>query len=334
MEKLVSIIIPVYNVEKYIEQCIYSVINQTYKNIEIIIINDGSTDCSIEKISKIKDERITIITQENKGLSAARNEGIQQSKGDYISFVDSDDFISRKYIETFVYFIEKYDVDIVCCESIDFLDGFDKKAEEQVNSITCIEDISIDIFNSETAIVNMFYQKPSITGTVLKLYKRKLMENFSFPNGRYYEDLATTYILFQMAGNIAFLSPKMYAYRFRNTSIMSRGSEKKIQDCLWLSKKINSDFYNKNHILRNAAWCAIFRINRIVSAQTKMSNKQFKFLWNNIKTYRKSVLLNTQANKRDRILAASAFGGSLIFKICISFFGKARYVAKKLLLYR
>ena len=109
----VSIIIPVYNVEKYLDKCLKSVLNQTYKNIEIIVINDGSTDNSLKICKKYKDKRIVLIDKENGGVSSARNKGLELASGKYITFVDSDDWLELDAIENMVSFIEKENVDFV-----------------------------------------------------------------------------------------------------------------------------------------------------------------------------------------------------------------------------
>ena len=113
-EDLITIIIPVYNVEQYLERCLESVIRQSYKNLEIIIVNDGSTDSSLKITDEFKerDHRITVINQSNAGLSAARNTGIAASNGKYLSFVDSDDYIHRQFIELLYLNAEKYKADI------------------------------------------------------------------------------------------------------------------------------------------------------------------------------------------------------------------------------
>ncbi len=119
MEALISIIIPVYNVEKYLEECIESCINQTYRNIEIILINDGSTDNSLEICQKYAniDNRIIVKSISNSGVAHARNVGIGVSKGDYITFIDSDDFVDKRYCELMYKVLEERKADIACCTS-------------------------------------------------------------------------------------------------------------------------------------------------------------------------------------------------------------------------
>ena len=110
-QELISIVVPIYNTDSYLEKCIKSIINQTYKNLEIILINDGSTDNSLNIINKYKkqDHRIRVINQSNKGLSECRNIGIKKSKGEFIAFIDSDDYVDLKYIEILYKNIKEYD---------------------------------------------------------------------------------------------------------------------------------------------------------------------------------------------------------------------------------
>ena len=110
---LVSIVVPVYNVENYVSKCIQSIFRQTFKNYELIVVNDGSTDNSLSKLQKFSDNRLKIINQKNKGLSGARNTGIKRAIGKYITFIDSDDWISEDYLEVMVSYARKYNADIV-----------------------------------------------------------------------------------------------------------------------------------------------------------------------------------------------------------------------------
>lgn len=119
---LISVIIPMYNASRFIKKCITSILNQTYKNFELLIINDGSTDNSLEICNKFNDKRIKIINQENAGCEYARLTGIQQSKGEYICFVDADDWIAKNYLETLITPAQKYNVDITCIKSYKVID--------------------------------------------------------------------------------------------------------------------------------------------------------------------------------------------------------------------
>ena len=193
MEKLISIIIPIYNVEKYLKKCIESVINQTYKNIEIILINDGSTDGSGKICDEyaIKDKRIKVSHNENGGVAVARNKGIKMSTGDYIVFVDSDDFISNEYCEKMLEAVLRNNADIAICKLHDFLDGEKIQIEET--------EYSEQVYNSDEMIENNIVIGGIFDCMGGKLFSHKLFENVLFPEGRVYEDSSTLYKLYYLS---------------------------------------------------------------------------------------------------------------------------------------
>lgn len=121
---LISVIIPMYNASRFIKKCIISILDQTYENFELLIINDGSTDNSLEICNKFKDKRIKIINQKNSGSEHARLTGIEHSKGDYICFIDADDWITKDYLETLITPAQKYNVDVTCIKSYKVLDKY------------------------------------------------------------------------------------------------------------------------------------------------------------------------------------------------------------------
>ena len=138
MEELVSIIVPIFNVDKYLEKCIKSIINQTYRNLEIILINDGSTDNSYQICKKYseQDSRIVLIDKQNGGSASAKNYGLKIAKGDYISFVDSDDFVELDMIEYMVNTIKKFNTDIVQCEFVNLYKNTTAFGQEDIVEIT------------------------------------------------------------------------------------------------------------------------------------------------------------------------------------------------------
>lgn len=220
-DSLISVIVPVYKVEQYIDQCIKSLINQTYKNIEIILVDDGSPDnCGYicEDYAK-KDNRIKVIHKKNGGLSDARNAGIQIANGEYIGFVDSDDYLDSSFFEYLMNLISKNNADIAECYSVSFLDGNVPKPK----------------YYSEMKILNA---KQWITETNLgdfiscvewnKLYKRELFNNVEYPVGRHFEDEATTYKVIYKSKLIVRGRSELYFYRQRNDSIT--GQDKNITE--------------------------------------------------------------------------------------------------------
>lgn len=205
LENLVSVVVPVYNTEEYLESCIESIVLQTYKNIEIILIDDGSTDMSGEKCNewKARDERILVIHQENKGLSAARNKGIEISSGDWIVFVDSDDVVSLDYV-TYLYELAiKYEVSIAQCA----------RGDLQENLKEC-DTIERKVSSSEF-LLSLYYQ----TTAWGKIYKKILFEKERYPVGMIHEDMAITYKLVYNAQDIVFTSKVLYFVRKRPGSI-------------------------------------------------------------------------------------------------------------------
>ena len=213
----ISIIIPVYNVEQYLADCIKSVQSQAYQNIEIILVDDGSTDQSgsmCDAYAK-QDDRIKVIHQPNQGLSAARNTGFAASTGAYIVFVDSDDMISPIYTQTLYDMINHHHADIAACEYT--------QNEEEL-------DIQ-DILNHDKAykidaptMLRQWHGKRKRVETVAwnKLYKREILESLSpeiFPEGKTHEDVYTSHLFVEKASVIAITDRKLYYYRKRDNSI-------------------------------------------------------------------------------------------------------------------
>ena len=208
---MVSIILNVYNGEKYINKCLDSIINQTYEDIEILIVNDGSTDDTSKILSTYKDKRIRIINQENKGLSLSRNVGIDNAKGDYLYFVDVDDYIEKDTIEYLYNLSIKYDADLTTCIP---LDRYDYETEI-VN-----EEEKIEVLTNKEMLKRTLLIKHREGTTWNKLYRKKLFENIRFEN-RIINDVLTTYKLVLKANKIVYSNQIKYNYFHHNESIIS-----------------------------------------------------------------------------------------------------------------
>ena len=221
--ELISIVIPIYNVEKYIKGCIESVINQTYKELEIILVDDGGTDRCPEICDEFaeKDNRIKVIHQENKGLSGARNTGIDSSKGKYIIFIDSDDTVESTLVEDLYNCLKKHNTDIAIC-------GRNYVYEDK--TIICKVEKHIEcVFEFEKAIIEMNRFELFDMSAWAKIYKKELFEDLKFPEGKLSEDYFVMYKLFEKAKNVSYISKPLYNYMQRLNSI-SR------------NKNINHDF--------------------------------------------------------------------------------------------
>lgn len=225
---LVSVVIPVYNVEKYLDRCIQSVIEQTYTNLEIILVDDGSTDKSPELCDQYarKDKRIVIIHKKNGGLSSARNAGIEKSKGDYIAFIDSDDYIAPSHIQLLVTPALTYDADIsICGEQVIKLGKQPKPIKKQ---------LSCSIISKEEALADILTEHNFTVSVHSKLYKRTLFKNISFPVGKLYEDNGCTHKLILKSKRITYSTNKTYYYCLRNNSITSSSYDTKKLDYISL----------------------------------------------------------------------------------------------------
>lgn len=214
---LISIIIPVYNVEKYLRQCLESVINQTYKNLEIILVDDGSKDASggiCDEYAE-KDGRIKVIHKENGGVSSARNVGLENVTGSYIAFIDSDDYVLPCFIERLYNIVKKHNVDLVDCNYTTFEDNvIVKELGNDVEKIINKKEMQMRIYTVKGIRTIVLWNK---------LYKKELFNDLNFPDGKINEDEALIHrIIGNMKGQAAILDTELYYYRQNNTSIMGK----------------------------------------------------------------------------------------------------------------
>ena len=217
----VSVIIPVYNVEKYLHRCLDSVINQTYRNIEIILVDDGSTDDSARICDEYaqKDGRIRVIHQENQGQAAARNNAMKIAEGSFIAYVDSDDFVTADYIEYMVKLQNKYGTDIVFVRGVYAYDGKELPAYQD-------EDRDY-LLGAEETLIRLNYNKGMGAMIWAKLFRRELIEAYPFPEGQIYEDLATLYKIVGACREIAFGEHRVYFWMQRGGSTMRSAFNKR-----------------------------------------------------------------------------------------------------------
>lgn len=239
MKPLLTVVIPVYNVEKYLKRCVESVLVQEWHNFEILLIDDGSSDNSpqiCDDYVKAYDF-ISVIHKENGGLSEARNTGISLAKGEYVYFPDSDDWLEPQTFAELAEVLESREFDIVS-----FNREFVKGEEEDIQTVPKVT----QVFNGKDAFVQML-KHSYITGFANdKIYKKSLFidNNISFPKGKYYEDLGTNYKLFLSAKNVFATNQKYYHYLIDNPdSITQSWSEQKFSDMFGFYKDIfYSDF--------------------------------------------------------------------------------------------
>lgn len=220
----VSVVIPAYNVEKYIKQCLDSVINQTLKDIEIICINDGSKDNTLAILKEFaqKDSRIKLIDKVNEGISVARNQGMELARGEYISFIDSDDWIDENYLENLYNTAKKYDSD-VACSSIIRVTGNHKRKKLLYTK---------EEYSNDKDKKNELTNVPICNYVWNKIYRReKLLKScVKFPCGRVYEDVIWSIQVIYYMDSVVTVPSASYYYRKNPTSIGSTKSEKNAKD--------------------------------------------------------------------------------------------------------
>lgn len=282
MEKI-SIIIPVYNVEKYMKKCIESVINQTYKNIEIILVDDGSTDRSAHICDEYekKDKRIVVIHKKNGGLADARNAGIVKASGKYLGFIDSDDYIENDMYEVLYNNIKKENADISMCGLISCYKDTDMEIYKN-------EKTNYYVFNDEEAIRNVLEGKNNSVWAVNKLYKKELFDNVRYPVGKYAEDAFVIIKILMQCEKVVFTTQKKYYYIRRNSSITTNGFNKKSYDFLEAQIK-NRDLIEKKY--PNLMDVAQFRVclsyfsilDKMILANAKIDKSVVKDLRSNFK---------------------------------------------------
>lgn len=229
MDKLISVIVPIYKVEEYLPQCIDSIINQTYKNLEIILVDDGSPDRCPQICDEYaaKDSRIKVIHQKNGGLSAARNAGLDIATGEYIAFVDSDDWLEIDMYRTLLVLLERYDADIAECAH--------KKSNILEDTANSFNDISEkeSLFDSYASIMNNIVTEESIPDLRFevwdKLFKVSVISNTRFKVGQIYEDLYFDREVLKRCSRLVHTNYIGYNYRVnREGSTVTFFNEKKL----------------------------------------------------------------------------------------------------------
>lgn len=302
MDNLVSIIVPIYKVEEYLIKCIDSLVNQTYKDLEIILVDDGSPDSCGDICDEAAkhDNRIKVVHKKNGGLSDARNAGMQIATGKYISFIDSDDFISLDFYQTLLDVIKRTDCDIVECGVLKVNPDFEDKHD--ISKIT-----SEKTYSAKDALVELINDGEFHQHVWNKLYKREVVENILFEKGACNEDEFWTYRVFGNAKKIVKVDTKMYFYLQRPGSIMGVGYSLKRLDAL-KAKKERQIYLEKNY----SDIAHIGKINFFLScyyaykASTKwLKGNDKKTAKKTIKTHLKNITMSKKdtsiLNKKNRI---------------------------------
>lgn len=301
---LISVIIPVYNVEEYVERCILSIINQTYKELEIILVNDGSTDNSLSICSYYasKDPRIKIINKSNGGLSSARNAGLNVCTGDFISFIDSDDWLAIETYEKLINTYSKEKPDIIIFGRYNHY----KKTNEKIKGY-CPK--KYEIINSEETLRRSFLYDCMDFSSCDKLYKSNLWFSFRFPEGKVSEDVGVLYKVIDNAKSILLVPEPFYNYYHRNNSITSSGFYINLMDAYYFCNDIIEYTKNKHSNIVFEAKCfrttyIIYLLNTILRLPQKdreKYNKEYKLLCKPLRSEKSTWLRNNNINLSGKI---------------------------------
>lgn len=239
MNPLISVIVPIYDVEKYLARCVDSIVNQTYKNLEIILVDDGSPDRCPQMCDDYaeKDSRIKVVHKKNGGLSDARNAGMAVAKGEYISFIDSDDYVSDDFFECLLDVMNKENSDIAECSVVKLYE--DNRFDE------FSDDLSVKTYDTQDAMSVLIAENPFHQHVWNKLYKTELVRDIPYAVGKLNEDEFWTYQVFGRANKVSKLNKTMYYYFQRNSSIMGVGYNIRRLDAL--EGKANRQKYIENN---------------------------------------------------------------------------------------
>lgn len=309
MKPLISIIVPVYNVETYLAKCVDSILAQTYTNLEIFLVNDGSSDCCgklCDEYAK-EDKRIKVIHKKNGGLSDARNVAIDVTTGEFITFIDSDDYVTDDYIMTLYSLIEKYECKVSIALYNTFVEGSKPKVVNRVYREDCQTNIK--------AIEEMFYQEKYNTASWAKLYHSSLFATgIRYPKGIVYEDLATTYLLIFQSDKVAFCNRRIYNYLLRRDSIEgSSFSSKKMDSALKVCELMESHLDILGKVMQ-AYQCRMMSFFFHLLLKMPDGYEQRNMLYKRIKAIRWSVLCNSRARKKARVASLLSYFGLGVVK--------------------
>ena len=283
----ISVVVPVYNIEEFLPECLDSVINQSYTNLEILVVNDGSTDDSLRVCNEYasKDERIQVISQENGGLSAARNTGIKIATGKYITFVDSDDYIHPDMIRVLYTKLMENNADMSVCQFTPVDENSAVIEGERYYAPFVVE-------GNGNCMREFFMDTGIKTCACGKLHRTAVFEQFMYPVGKYHEDVYTTYRIVDLCEKIVVCSEPMYFYRQRSGSIMHHSFSPKHLDavhaCLARAEYVNDRHKGlKVTSLSAAVYSANVCVKRLIGLE-KVDRKTLRFLQ---RQYRKYELL-------------------------------------------
>lgn len=307
-EPLISVVVPVYRVEKWLCRCVDSLLAQTYRNMEIILVDDGSPDqCgAMCDAYAVKENRVRVIHQSNEGLSAARNAGTELAAGQYITFVDSDDWVEPDFLEQMWTVQSQTSADVVVC-------GY---CTEPAGEKSVSTDATVKCLDAQQALEALCYQKSMETSAWAKLYRTEDARRFPYPRGRLFEDISTTYKFFANAKRIAVCNRALYHYWQHPDSIMSASFRESRFDELTGADELYAFLAGQYPALEKAACCRRFSCycQVLLLMPEQGYEKERKRIWQVLKASRKRVLMDGNARMKNRVAALLCYGGEKILR--------------------
>lgn len=297
--ELISVIVPIYNVEQYLEKCVNSIINQTYKNLEIILVDDGATDNSgklCDELAKL-DNRIKVYHKENGGLSDARNYGVERATGGYIGFVDSDDYIDPEMYEKLYEAIKKENTDVAECNlKIIYPDRVELFTEKKYCSVCTKQEYLEEYLKIEKVFGS----------ACVRLINSKIAKKINFPVGKLYEDTYYAYGLINVADSYVIMDAPYYNYLMRENSITNARFNPRIFDLIEIVEEFHNTVYKNYPGLEEAADCrrmyAYFSVlNSILLEENYRDNEYYSEILSYFKRNYISLLKNKYINRNRKL---------------------------------
>ena len=307
MSQLVSVIIPVYNTEKYLKRCVESVLRQTYTNLEIILVDDGSPDKSGEICDELasKDARISVVHKENGGLSSSRNAGIDFSHGEFICFVDSDDYIENDYVMTLYNLIEKHNADLAKINYAEVTtDNYSEKSK-------CEKEV---LFLGKE--VEYAYLALKVDSACVFLYRKELIGNTRFELGKTSEDIPFNFEIFRKAKKFVYLPVNKYYYFYNINSISNGSLDKNMMNYLYYRKAIydyyctkgNAILKEKSEALYGRAAMGLMTRMVLYGISDELSENEYRTLFKNeFKLHKKAFFQDKDIPAPRKVLAIVVF---------------------------
>lgn len=309
---IISIVVPVYNVEDYLEACVKSITNQQFKNIEVLLIDDGSTDRSgeiCEEFSKI-DSRIKVIHKENGGLSDARNCGLSACSGEFVTFIDSDDTVDKDYLTYLYNLVDKYQAEMSICTHRTIL-----STERVVDK----NKVYNKVLTSTECMEKILYDKELDISAWAKLYKIDLFNKIKFPVGKLFEDAFTTYKLVMASNRIGVGGESKYTYMVREGSIVTSKFTKSKMDLIDACVEMENILGKKRPKLKKAlnrkvVYAYVSTINSMLGDNT-VSKIEVEKLRKLILARGRNMIFDKRVSLRDKIAVIELFFGIRIYKV-------------------